>query len=411
MAQITWTGAAGNNNLNDAKNWSSGTVPTVTDDVDFNYNASGKSFTGTLNAGTVTLDSSARDVTFQGPVNASSIDIAASGTILFNSPVTAETISSTNGRPAVYLPYNSVIGTLNVNQGNFGFTLDPSQSPKNYTTTIGNINTANGAGSVTFAATVVVTGDVDQNQGTINAQSNMTVEGKYTIGNNGGKVNINGDLTVNHPIDMSADQSEGFGSISGTVTLNGNGPYHDWASAYNGGAFISGVSNNPDMTALITIGYHGNPACYHKDTFIEMVDGSKKKVSLLKEGDILRGNNKVVWVGMNTVHPRNSTIPKMLNPYKISRNGQNVIVSPGHCIFENGFLIPADKLSFGAEQMDVDTFEFWHFQCEKHCAVMANDIPSESFLNVDGPRGLRTMSGKLKENIECRKDDSFAVLV
>lgn len=371
MSEIKWTGEAGNNNLDDPKNWSSGTVPGKSDDVVFNGWSSNVQpglppyFSGTLNVNTIVNNST--------------------GSVSFTQPIVASEWTQANGG-AAYLPYNSAIGTLNANNGLVGFTIPPEADATKYTTTVGTI-IGSGSGNVVFSAVANITGAISfSGGGSVTAQNGMITGG--TISTLGGtKLNVYGDLVISTPIDGTMGHSDGeLGKITGSIVYNGV-EYTSYDSAVAAGAIINSPGN-PDYHPQGYIMGGDNPACYGPETLIEMFDGSHKYIRELEIGDRVHTGATVNWVGSAKVNTTGQPPVELRTPLG------RLIVSPNHLMFYMGYLIPAKDLSF-ASPLSVNEFTYWHFQCDKHSLVKANGFLSESFLNVDGSRGLKTVKGEL----------------
>ena len=58
-------------------------------------------------------------------------------------------------------------------------------------------------------------------------------------------------------------------------------------------------------------------------------------------------------------------------------------LSPGHCLFIDGCLTPAEALANGATvaRVDVERVGYWHVELDSHDVLMAEGLPAESFLD------------------------------
>lgn len=135
--------------------------------------------------------------------------------------------------------------------------------------------------------------------------------------------------------------------------------------------------------------------CYAKGTLILMDDGTQKEIQDIRAGDKINGGHVVNWVGVSN------------KPADFVRIG-DLIVTDKHLIYREGFLFQACVIP-GAVKSDY-TGEYYHIQCNVHVPVIANGIPSESFLDTDGYTDLETLSG---ERLQRRfsRHDAFAEIV
>ena len=377
MTDITWTGADGTNDLTDPLNWSTGTVPGNSDNAIFNNWSSNVQpdlpsvFVGTLNVASVTNNNT--------------------NTVTFSQPITVGSWDQANGG-SVYMPYNSAIGDLNSGNGTVGFTIPAGADATSCNTYIGSVETS-GSGNVIFSAIPVISKDLNTSGGgTVTAQNGMIVKGNIDI-NGGTALNVYGDLVISNPIDGSNGNKDGeLGKVTGNIVVvdsSGNkSTYTSYDDAVDGGAIINAPGNPYWRPQGFTMDGSNQAACYGPDTLIEMFDGSVKFVNELEVGDRVHTGAWITWVGCATVNTTQN------RPIEFQSSLGRLIVSPEHLMVYMGKFVQ-DRHRAGGKPVMVDKMTYWHFQCNEHTLVRANGMLSESFLNVDGPRGLETVKGNL----------------
>lgn len=129
------------------------------------------------------------------------------------------------------------------------------------------------------------------------------------------------------------------------------------------------------------------------------------------------------WLGKRHIIPRQHLRPWDVHPVRIEAHafGQGMperplILSPDHSVFQNGVLIPVRYLLNGASiiQMTVDSVEYWHLELDFHRAVLAEGLPTESYLDTGNRAGFegsdRTNRYEKEDSTHIWKTRSFAPL-
>jgi hypothetical protein len=139
-------------------------------------------------------------------------------------------------------------------------------------------------------------------------------------------------------------------------------------------------------------------ACFAEGTRIRTPDG-EQRVEVLRAGDIVAtaggGSRKIIWVGHRAIacgdHPR----PREVQPVCIRAHAfgpdapcADLRLSPDHAVFVGGVLIPVRYLVNGATVVreDVAEITYWHLELDTHHALLAENLPCESYLDT-GNRG------------------------
>jgi hypothetical protein len=146
-------------------------------------------------------------------------------------------------------------------------------------------------------------------------------------------------------------------------------------------------------------------ACYLRGTRILTAHG-EVAVEDLTAGDpvITRPGvaRPIRWIGYRTIdlsrHPR----PELARPVRIAAHAvaegvpaRDLWVSPDHAIYLNGVLIAARQLCNGAtitREQRFRTVQYFHIELHTHGIIMAEGLPSESYLDT-GNRGMFENTG------------------
>jgi hypothetical protein len=142
--------------------------------------------------------------------------------------------------------------------------------------------------------------------------------------------------------------------------------------------------------------------CFAEGTLIRTPRGDVA-IETLQVGDAIltaKGETRAIkWLSSRTVDCRRHPQPVSAMPIKIAAGAfgpdapySDLFVSPGHAIcvaVVDEVLIPASSLINGStiEQIDVEEITYWHVELESHDIILANGLPTESYIDV-GNRGF-----------------------
>jgi hypothetical protein len=150
-------------------------------------------------------------------------------------------------------------------------------------------------------------------------------------------------------------------------------------------------------------GEHSDPICFLTGTHI-LTPRGEVPVEELTVGalvDTLNGPLPVKWIGRQTfkkVAP--SSWRSNVAPIRVARSAlddqyprRDLYLSPGHCLFVDGVLIPVGHLVNGrsvapAKMDDSDVLEYFHIELETHEVVFAEGAPAETLLVTTGREGF-----------------------
>nr|WP_294560768.1 Hint domain-containing protein [uncultured Rhodopila sp.] len=138
--------------------------------------------------------------------------------------------------------------------------------------------------------------------------------------------------------------------------------------------------------------------CYAEGTAILTADG-EKNVEDLRERDqviVLTGGEQsprpVKWIGHSVIdlahHPR----PDLAAPIRIMQDAigpgrphRDLLVSPDHCLFIDGRLIPAALLVNDmsiVQENSLSSIKYFHVELDRHAILLAEGLAAESYLDT-----------------------------
>lgn len=143
------------------------------------------------------------------------------------------------------------------------------------------------------------------------------------------------------------------------------------------------------IAPFVTYGYV-QVECFAEGTRIETPRG-RVEVELLREGDevltLSHGVRRLVWTGHQTVRPARQpeTAPVRVTADAIADNvpARDVVLSPEHCVFLEGVLVPVGCLVNGISIRTEYPAEirYYHLELAEHDVLLAEGMPCESFLD------------------------------
>ncbi len=189
------------------------------------------------------------------------------------------------------------------------------------------------------------------------------------------------------------------------------------------GNYTLKFGDNVDVSDLIfdvstgkitTLQIDPNAPCFAKGTLIRTVRGDVA-VETLKVGDLVvtssGAERPIVWLGCYNLKRTRSSQYEISRPVRIQANAfgeqqpyADLWLSPGHAVCVrvlDEVLIPIGYLINGAtiKQVDVAEITYWHVELETHDILIANGLPTESYLDC-GTRALFHQSSHKRRRID-----------
>jgi antigen 43 len=162
-------------------------------------------------------------------------------------------------------------------------------------------------------------------------------------------------------------------------------------------------------------------ACYAIGSRLRTVRGDVA-VEDLRIGDLLltkQGDEVVpepiIWIGNGAQDLKAERNPELFAPIRIRKDaiadGQpssDLCVSPEHCVFIDGKLVPARLLVNGGsivQERTADHVHYFHVEFERHRIVIAHDLEAESYLDT-GNRWDFHFSTAVDDNVMSRIENA-----
>lgn len=259
----------------------------------------------------------------------------------------------------------------------------------------GELSTGAVSGADTFQLT---------NAGTLTATDSLLSQGSIVFGDQtADRLNLRvASPSYNAPI-------TGFGGSS-TIDIQSLPYAPSYTYVYTGSSIIinDGPStvfaltniNNPGSLSFQDDGSGGTEltVCFARGTRI-LTPSGEVAVEDLAEGDsvvTLAGGAQVpqpvAWIGRRRIdlaaHPR----PQLAAPVRIRRDAfgaglprRDLVVSPDHCLFVDGRLIPAKALVNDmtiVQERHLRHVDYHHVELRRHAVLLAEGLPAESYLDT-----------------------------
>ena len=195
----------------------------------------------------------------------------------------------------------------------------------------------------------------------------------------------------------------------GTVAADGSGaatfttPTLPSTGTFNFTARATDVAGNvSSASSPYTIVEDPSAVCYVAGTCI-LTTAGEQPIETLVPGDLvlaLTGDKliprPVRWLGRRRVHLVAHPHPETAAPIRIRRGAiaddvphRDLLVSPDHAIFIDGKLICARQMINSTtiwQDNGLTSVEYFHVELDTHSIVLAEGLPSESYLNTTGTR-------------------------
>lgn len=149
-------------------------------------------------------------------------------------------------------------------------------------------------------------------------------------------------------------------------------------------------------------------ACFAAGTRIATPRGAIA-IERLHEGDTVltvSGRKQPIrWIGRRSLDCRRHPAPEQIIPVRIVRHafGENLpkralLLSPDHAVFIDDVLIPVKHLVNGTTiaRSDVATITYYHLELPRHDVVLAEGLPTESYLETGGRSNFENGGGAMR---------------
>ena len=306
--------------------------------------------------------------------------------------------------------------------------------------------TTSGAYEIVSGATLEFGKNAMLSSGTINFQGATDVLAVNTISNN--TTNVGGTQVFNGTLqDMAAGATGGSTSgasvvdlqnlvvtsgslVNGTIDVVAGGVTYQFNTTQTPSDYLNWTSDGGTGT---DIWIDTNP-CYAAGTRV-LTERGEVAVEDLAEGDMVvtlsgdtRSLRPVRWIGNRRMNVRQHPQPNLVAPVRVRQHafGENLpsrdlLLSPDHCLFVNGKLIPAKLLINDrtiVQERDTAAVHYYHVELDRHAVMFAEGLPAESYLDT-GNRAMFSNAGlalmlhpdfEVNANLKCWETDACAPL-
>ena len=190
-----------------------------------------------------------------------------------------------------------------------------------------------------------------------------------------------------------------FGTHAGTGTLVYQIDHFTTAAATT--SFdVTQLTSGTDLIGQSLVGaLQLEAVCFAAGTWIE-TDHGAVAVEALRTGDLVRtvargdaAFKPVRWIGERAVRFTGNATDEALRPVRIRAGAlgddlprRDLVVSGNHCLLLQGQLVPAKLLVNGTSiviDRSADAIHYFHIELDTHDAVLAEGVPTESYIDVD----------------------------
>jgi hypothetical protein len=290
-------------------------------------------------------------------------------------------------------------GTLNVSGQ---FTAE-SASASNTFTNDGTINCIAPSGTfVSFSANMIGTGviNVDASDKVFLAATTAT----QTLNLNAGNADVMigpsfaGNIVGFRQSDTLSLNSVVFTSLTYDPTTEMLYLYDDLApfniSVLVATLHISGSYQTADFSILPFNTITTDVTCFAEGTRIA-TDQGEIPIEYLRPGQLCHtpnGLRPIVWIGRRRVNCSRHPQPRDVWPVRIRAGTfgrhlpqRDLVLSPNHCVFIQGVLIPVRELVNARSIVQEQTAEitYWHIELSRHDVILAEGLSVESYIDND----------------------------
>ena len=214
-----------------------------------------------------------------------------------------------------------------------------------------------------------------------------------------GLIGLTGQVNANGTVSLYATTEPDFDTNSTSLVGITDTLANTTAAQSSGESFTTLATAAPDT---VIRGVAFAPVCFAQGTRIRTTRGAIA-VEALAIGDVVltaAGDERAIrWLGHREMDCRRHPHAAEAWPVRIAAHAfgegrpvRDLVLSPGHsvCVDMLGeVLIPVSSLINGSTivQEEVDSVTYWHVELDAHEVILAEDLPTESYLDM-GNRGF-----------------------
>ncbi|OJW24291.1 MAG: hypothetical protein BGO51_07835 [Rhodospirillales bacterium 69-11] len=205
-------------------------------------------------------------------------------------------------------------------------------------------------------------------------------------------------------IDLSGVGTITSASIVGGSTLHvvtASGTYDLATTGSFTGDYVNWQSDGSGGTQL----WVADTVCFAAGTRIATTRGPVAVEALTTADSVITADGTaepITWIGVRaldlTAHPRPEFAAPVLiraNAFAQNQPSRDLRVSPDHCLFVDGKLIPAKLLINDmsiVQERETAAVTYYHVELDRHAILLAEDLPAESYLDT-GNRAFFSNAG------------------
>jgi autotransporter passenger strand-loop-strand repeat protein len=192
------------------------------------------------------------------------------------------------------------------------------------------------------------------------------------------------------------------GNTGETVSSGGVSESFTFAGTYNAAYFQLTADGAGGVEIAAT-----EAPCFRAGTAV-LTDRGEVPVELLNVGDRLvtvSGETApIIWIGHRQIDCSRHVEPERVLPVRIAAHAfaenspaRDLYLSPDHAVFAEGVLIPVKQLVNGTtiRQIDVETVSYFHVELADHNIILAEGLPSETYLDTGDRRSFANAPGAI----------------
>jgi hypothetical protein len=197
------------------------------------------------------------------------------------------------------------------------------------------------------------------------------------------------------------------------------------------GKFVNYVSDRSNGTNVFIT----DTPCYSAGTAILTPNG-EVAVETIQPGDLVMTSDDgrlvpqtVIWAGVREIDVAHHPNPAAVAPIRFRRGAlgdgmphRDLLLSPDHCLFIDGGLIPAKLLVNGMtiiRDLGLRAVSYHHIELDRHAVLIAEGVEAESYLDT-GNRAYFSNAGlatvlhpefEINQHLRCWETDAYAPLM